>query len=59
MIRPAVNWLRLDAVTFNGYPVFQHPVTGDLAWDSFEQLVDLPRSVKTAIRGGAKGDFHD
>jgi hypothetical protein len=57
MLLPQVKWNLVKGVTYNGYPIYQSPTTNELAWDTYEQLVALPRSVETMIRSGKTGLF--
>lgn len=55
---PFVEWRPIEGVTYNGYPVYRHPL-GELAYDTAFQLVTLPPAVEAAIQSGVKGDLHD
>ena len=56
---PLVEWDLISGVTYNGYRVYQHPQTQELAWDTYFEHVTLPPVIETAIRNGVKGDLRD
>jgi hypothetical protein len=45
----------MKGVTYQGYPIYGNPNTGEFAWEDRDHLIELPENVERAIRDGVKG----
>lgn len=46
------EWIK-TAKKYNGYTIYQHPITGEYAYEAIDRLVELPKFIEEELKTNA------